>query len=187
MKTIKNLAIIAVFVSTFIACSNDDPDPVVEQELITTITATLTPNGGGTVVILKSVDLDGDGPNPPVINPTNAVLAANTTYNGVLKVENETEDPAEDVTLEVLDLDEEHQFFFTATNNIATVTYDDMDGDGNPIGVEFTLVTTAASSGNLTITLRHEPMKSATGVSEGDITNAGGETDVQATFAITVQ
>jgi hypothetical protein len=35
--------------------------------------------------------------------------------------------------------------------------------------------------------LRHLPNKSETGVSSGDITNAGGTTDAQAIFPITVQ
>ena len=33
--------------------------------------------------------------------------------------------------------------------------------------------------GQFTVTLRHEPDKSAQGVSAGDITNAGGETDIE--------
>jgi hypothetical protein len=187
MKTIKNLAIVLFIATLFTACSDDDdPIQVNEEELITTLTATLTPNGGGAVVTLKSVDLDGaDGPDLPVI--TGGTLAINTTYSGVIKVENETESPAEDITEEVLEEGEEHQFFFTTSNDITTVTYDDMDAGGNPIGVQFSLVTTTAGSGNLTITLRHEPNKTASGVTNGDITNAGGETDVQAVFPITVQ
>ncbi len=186
MKIFKNLALVFFVATAFTACSSDDPEVVNEEELITTLTATLKPSGGGTDIILKSVDLDGDGPDAPVIS-VSANLSANTNYSGVLKVENETESPAEDITLEVLEEDEEHQFFFTPTNNIATVTYDDMDEDGNPIGVQFSLATTTAATGNLTITLRHEPIKTASGVSNGDITNAGGETDVQAVFPITVQ
>jgi len=186
MKIVKNLALVFFVATAFTACSSDDPEVVNEEELITTLTATLKPSGGGTDIILKSVDLDGDGPDAPVIS-VSANLSANTNYSGVLKVENETESPAEDITLAVLEEDEEHQFFFTPTNNIATVTYDDMDGDGNPIGVQFSLATTTAATGNLTITLRHEPIKTASGVSNGDITNAGGETDVQAVFPITVQ
>ena len=186
MKIFKNLALVFFVATGFTACSSDDPEVVNEEELITTLTATLKPSGGGTDIILKSVDLDGDGPDAPVIS-VSANLSANTNYSGVLKVENEMESPAEDITLEVLEEDEEHQFFFTPTNNIATVTYDDMDGDGNPIGVQFSLATTTAATGNLTITLRHEPVKTASGVSNGDITNAGGETDVQAVFPITVQ
>lgn len=185
-KTIKNLALVLFVAIVFTACSDDDPEVVNEEELITTLTATLTPSGGGTEIILKSVDLDGDGPNAPVIT-VSANLTANTDYTGVLKIENETESPAEDITVEVLEEDEEHQFFFTPTNNVATVTYNDMDGNGNPIGVRFILTTTTAASGNLTITLRHEPVKTASGVNSGDITNAGGETDVQAVFPVTVQ
>ena len=186
MKTIKNLALVLFVATLFTACSEDDPEVVNEEELITTLTATLTPSGGGTDIILKRVDLDGDGPNAPVIT-VSANLTANTDYTGVLKIENETESPAEDITIEVLEEDEEHQFFFTPTNNVATVTYNDMDGNGNPIGVRFILATTTAASGNLTITLRHEPIKTASGVNSGDITNAGGETDVQAVFPVTVQ
>lgn len=185
-KTIKNLALVLFVATVFTVCSDDDPEVVNEEELITTLTATLTPSGGGTEIILKSVDLDGDGPNAPVIT-VSANLTANTDYTGVLKIENETESPAEDITVEVLEEDEEHQFFFTPTNNVATVTYNDMDGNGNPIGVRFILTTTTAASGNLTITLRHEPVKTASGVNSGDITNAGGETDVQAVFPVTVQ
>tara|TARA_B110000091_G_C13788599_1_gene464507 strand:- start:650 stop:1234 length:585 start_codon:yes stop_codon:yes gene_type:complete len=186
MKTIKNLALVLFVATVFTACSDEDPEIVNEEELITTLTATLTPSGGGTEIILKSVDLDGDGPDAPVIT-VSANLTANTNYAGVLKVENETESPAEDITVEVLEEGEEHQFFFTPTNNIATVTYNDMDGEGNPIGVQFSLATTTAASGNLTITLRHEPVKTANGVFSGDITNAGGETDVQAIFPVTIQ
>ena len=100
---------------------------------------------------------------------------------------NETVTPAENITEEVEEEGDEHQFFFTPTNNVVTVAYADMDINGDPIGIEFTLRTTNASSGNLTVTLIHEPNKNAAGVSSGDITNAGGETDAEATFAIGVQ
>jgi len=39
----------------------------------------------------------------------------------------------------------------------------------------------------VTITLRHEPAKDATGVSDGDITNAGGETDISVNFPVEIQ
>jgi hypothetical protein len=37
------------------------------------------------------------------------------------------------------------------------------------------------------VTLIHEPMKSAAGVSSGDITNAGGETDIEVGLPVVVQ
>tara|TARA_R110001632_G_scaffold66891_3_gene157321 strand:- start:8863 stop:9423 length:561 start_codon:yes stop_codon:yes gene_type:complete len=167
---------------------NDSDDPIIinEEEVITTVTATLTPVGGGTVITLQSRDLDGDGPNVPVFT-ISGNLAPNTTYSGAIEVLNETVTPAENITEEVEEEGDEHQFFFTPTNNVVTVAYADMDINGDPIGIEFTLTTTNASSGNLTVTLIHEPNKNAAGVSSGDVTNAGGETDAEATFAIGVQ
>ena len=167
---------------------NDSDDPIIinEEEVITTVTATLTPVGGGTIITLQSRDLDGDGPNDPVIT-ISGNLAPDTTYSGAIEVLNETVTPPENITEEVEEEGDEHQFFFTPTNNVVTVAYADMDINGDPIGIEFTLTTTNASSGNLTVTLIHEPNKNAAGVSSGDITNAGGETDAEATFAIGVQ
>lgn len=167
------------------SCSTDDPEIINEEELITTLRVTLTPQGGGSTVILEKKDLDGDGPNPPVTSISGS-LSANTTYNGTVLVLNETETPAENITEEVEEEGDEHQFFYTFSNSIATVTYTDQDKNGRPIGITFRLTTTSPGIGNLTVTLRHEPNKAATGVSAGNITNAGGETDVEATFNLTV-
>jgi hypothetical protein len=186
MKTIKNFAIIVFIASFFLGCSNDD-DPIVinEEEVITTIKATLVPQNGGTTVILESKDLDGDGPNEPVVTVSGDFLQ-NTTYVGTLKVLNEIESPSEDITIEILEEDEEHQFFFLFTNSIATASYSDQDDNGNPIGVQFNMVTTNQGTGDFTITLRHQPNKEGANVITGDITNAGGETDIQVTFNISV-
>ena len=189
MKLIKNIVILVYISSIFAACSSDE-DPVIinEEELITTVRATLIPEGGGTEVILESVDLDGEvGPNEPIIE-VSGTFNPNTMYAGTLKILNEAESPAEDITLEILEEDEDHQFFFSFTNDIATATYDDEDSNGNPVGVQFNLLTGAAdSSGGFTIILRHEPNKGAADVNTGDITNAGGSTDVQVTFNIVIE
>lgn len=187
MKTLKLLTLGCLFIS-LAACSSDDdnPTPVHEEEVITTVVATLSPQGGGTDVILTSKDLDGDGPDPAVIT-ISGDLSTSTTYDGTLTLSNETESPAEDITAEVSEEGADHQFFFTSS--VGTVTYADTDENGDPIGLDFTLAATAtATTGNLTIILRHEPNKSATGVSGGDITNAGGETDIEVVFTgISVQ
>jgi len=183
MKTIKILTL-ALITVIFSACSNDDdsaPAPVNEEEVITTLTVTLVPEDGGPTITMRSQDLDGDGPDAPDVS-ISGPLAINKTYNGSIVLLNETEEPAENVTTEIAEEDADHQFFFTATNSIATIAYADQDDDGNPVGLNFTATTTAAATGNLTIILRHEPNKSASGVSEGDITNAGGETDIEVTF-----
>lgn len=188
MKKINLLALLFISVLTLNSCSknNDDLEPVNEEEVITTLEATFTPQGGGTSIVLTSQDLDGDGPNAPVVT-VSGDFAANTTYNGVLRVLNETESPAENITLEVEEEGVEHQFFYSVTNNLMSFIYGDSDDNGDPIGIEFTASTTTAGTGNLTVTLRHEPAKGAAGVNSGDITNAGGETDIAVTFPVTVQ
>jgi hypothetical protein len=184
MKKVKFLAT-AIFVTVlFVSCSNDDdtPVPVNEEEVITTLTVTLTPNGIGTAITLQTRDLDGDGPNAPVIT-VSGDLTAGVLYNGSIVLLNETESPAEDITEEVQEEAEEHQFFYTTGGEIdLTTDYSDFDGDGNPLGTQFALTAGAASSGTLTFTLRHDLTKPNTGL--GD---AGGETDIAATFNVTVQ
>jgi len=168
----------------FTSCKKD-PEIVDPVELITTLNYTLTPASGGAAVTLSFQDLDGDGGNAPTI--TSGTLAANETYTGSIEVLDESKSPVENITEEVAEEDEEHQFFFQSTVADLSVAYTDEDADGNPIGLSSTLTTGAAGTGSITVTLRHEPAKTADGVAGGDITNAGGETDVEATFSIEVQ
>ena len=184
MKNMKFLTI-ALFTSIlFIGCSKDDdqqPQPVNEEEVITTLTVSLVPEGGGTTVSLQSRDLDGDGPNPPVINTGN--LATGVTYSGSIVLLNETVDPAENITEEVEEESAEHQFFYTSGGDLdITISNENLDSEGNKLGTEFSLVAGAASSGTLTFTLRHEPKKPNTGLDD-----AGGESDIIASFDITIE
>jgi len=166
-----------------VSCSNDDNGPVNEEEVITTVTTTLT--GGGQVITLTSRDLDGDGPNAPVV-AASGNLAANTIYSGAVTFLNETQTPAGDLTVEVEEEGVDHQVFYQLPATLGTITYTDLDLNGKPIGLTFTLTTGNAGTGNLTVTLRHLPNKSASGVSTGDITNAGGATDAYVSFPVTV-
>jgi len=169
----------------FTACDKDEPEIPPEVELITTLIYTLTPMDGGATVTLSFADSDGDGGIDPTI--MGGVLDANTNYTGTLDLLNETESPAESITEEIAEEDEEHQFFFTSTISDLVVAYNDQDSDGNPIGLSSTLMTGGAASGSITIVLKHEPDKSADGVSGGDVANAGGETDIEVSFPIEVQ
>lgn len=168
----------------FSACEKTPiiPNP---EEVITTLRYSLSPSNGGTPVVLTFQDLDGDGGNAPTV--TSGVLDANQTYTGTLVLLNETVTPADSISVEVAEEDTEHQFFFESTVNGLTVQYNDMDSAGNPLGLSSTLTTTSVGAGTLKITLRHEPNKTASGVSGGDISNAGGETDIEVSFNIDVQ
>jgi hypothetical protein len=184
MNKFKFLSVLFFSGLLFTACSSDDdvPAPVNEEEVITTLTVSLSTDGSATPITLITRDLDGDGPNPPVITVSRN-LAAGTTYNGTIVLLNETVTPPENITEEVEEEDDEHQFFYTVGSGLnVTTEYGNFDGDGNPLGTEFTLITGAASSGTLTFTMRHEPKKPNTGLAD-----AGGETDIAASFNVTVE
>lgn len=184
MKTIKFLSMLALTGVLFTSCSDDDdtPEEVNEEETITTMTVTLVPVGGGDTVTLQTQDLDGDGPNAPNVTVSGS-LAGNTIYGGAILLLDETDTPPENITEEVAEEDDEHQFFFETSGSINSVTYGDFDGDGNPLGITFSLETATAGAASLTVTLRHEPKKP----NDGTLADAGGETDITETFNLTVQ
>ena len=184
MKNLKLVAVAFLGITTLISCNNDDDQLVNEEEVITTVTTTLT--NGSNVITLKSIDLDGDGPNNPIVT-VSGNLTSNTVYSGAVSFLNETATPADDITVEVKEEGVEHQLFFQAPSAIGTFVYTDTDANGKPIGLEFTLTTKTATTGNLLVTLRHLPNKSASGVATGDITNAGGATDAAINYPIVVQ
>lgn len=180
MKTIKLLAVLFISTLVFTSCEDDhddDHDHGSDEELITTVLYTLT--DGNNTIVLEWEDLDGDTGNAPTIS--SGTLTANTSYTGSIQLLNRTESPAEDITLEVRAEGDEHEFFYTNTAGL-TITKTDTDGT-NPVGIETSLSTGAAGSGSLTIVLKHEPTKP----NDGTAANAGGSTDVQVTFPISIQ
>nr|WP_315147674.1 type 1 periplasmic binding fold superfamily protein [uncultured Flavobacterium sp.] len=184
MKNLKLVAVAFFGITSLISCDNDNEVIVNEEEVITTVTTTLT--NGTSVITLLSRDLDGDGPNAPVVT-VSGKLMANKVYTGRVTILNETETPAGDITAEVKGEGDEHQLFFQVPSAFGTFMYTDVDKNGKPIGLEFTLTTKTASTGSLVVTLRHLPNKSASGVANGDITNAGGATDFAVTYPLVVE
>jgi len=174
----------------------DDPEPANEEELITTLLVTLTPDGGGNEVTLKFYDADGDGPIAPVYtyNPnvaginSAAVLQASKNYSASIVLLNETENPIEDVTEEIEEEADEHLFCFTTNLNSLTISYNDTEADyiaggsSKPVGLLTTWsVGPAIGTGTVTILLRHQP-----GTKTGSCPGSG-ETDIEVTFNVTIQ
>lgn len=186
----KSKLLYAFIAMALFACKDDDGNepitPVIpnEEEVITTVRYTLTPSGGGAAAVFEFQDLDGDGGNAPVI--TSDSLDSNVTYTGSLEFFNELETPADTITKEVLEEGDEHQVFFQVTSGDFVISYADVDKNGNPLGLSTTFESNTMG-GSLTVILRHEPDKAAAGVSGGDITNAGGETDIEVVFPVNVR
>jgi len=183
-QILKLIGLYLIALIGFSSCEKDDPKIPNEEELITTLIYTLEPVGGGEKVVLSFKDLDGDGGDDPVI--TTGALQSNTSYSCEIQLLNELETPAEDITKEVKEEGDEHQFFYSSNIGGLSVIYSDKDENNNPIGIATQLTTLDAGSGSLKIILRHEPDKFGEGVAAGDISNAGGETDIEVTFDIDV-
>ncbi len=184
----KSITAMAIGLFALSSCTKEKTDPVIpnEEELITTFTYTLISSDLSDTATFVFKDLDGPGGNAPEL--TSDTLLANTLYNGSLTLLNEQEVPAEDITEEVEEEGAEHQFFYDTKNTLSiNILYADADIDGNPIGLKTTLETMGAENGVLQITLRHMPDKTAPGVADNDITNAGGETDIEVSFDVEIQ
>ena len=191
MKTTFRITLLALAGTLFFAgCRKDDDDPVSpappanEEELITSVRLAFQSTGNTETKHFSYVDLDGDGGGAPVIEAD--TLSADTDYTVTIQVLNESEVPAENITAEIQAEDEAHQFFFQPSGANVTVAYTDTDGNGHPVGIATTWTVGTASTGTIMVTLRHEPDKNAPGVASGDITNAGGDTDIEVTFPVVV-
>jgi hypothetical protein len=172
----------AFLIATMLLMSGckDDPKPVNEEEVITTLNLTLTPAGGGSTVTLRFYDEDGDGsiqPQKTVSGP----LAPNKTYTGAITLLNETETPAGDITAEIREEANDHLFCFTITNTNLTISATDHDSNNLPVGLETSWVTGAAGTGVVKVVLRHQP-----GQKTGNCPGAG-DTDIEVDFDVTIQ
>ena len=187
MKIIKYALLAIPFL--YFSCSDDDdnsiPEPVNEEEVITTMTITLVASDQSGVVVLQTQDLDGDGGEEPVVTVSGSISNM-TSYIGSIQWLNEMEDEPEDITVEVLEEADEHQVFFGIGEGLPIqVVYADEDSNGYPVGVNFILAPTEAGvtgSGPLTVTLIHEPTKPNDGLD-----SAGGSIDIQTTFDLVVE
>ena len=207
MKTInpfKNLQLLAILFSviTIIGCSTEDdiaPEEENEVEVFTDVTLVFTNTADVNDVVTASAQ-DPDGTGIQELQILDAItLAADTEYTLTYEILNAL-DPAdiEDIGSEILEEDNEHQFFFSFTENVFAnptgngnidaaadpINYNDADENGNPVGLSSTWTTssTASSGASFTVRLQHQPdVKTATSGSND------GDTDFELTFALNIE
>lgn len=172
------------------SCKEDNPtnpDNGNEQELITTVTLSLTENGTSNVVSATFKDLDGDGGAAPTIGTL--TLNAGSTYTGKVELLDESKNPAEDITEEVKEEAEAHQFFYTpqgALNGRLTVTVTDKDSNNLPVGLEFTVAVSAggavtgSATNSLNVVLSHFDNTPKNGADRSD------ESDIDINIPVTI-
>ena len=196
-------AALAIAAIGFFSGCSEDPKKEDTPELTTKVTLTFTPDAGGSAIVVTATDPDGLG-TQDIIADGEIDLAVNATYTLTLALINELAQPSEpeyDITAEVEEEGDEHQFFFSWTNDV----FSDPAGNGNvdnrsdvvnytggfnardvnnrPLGLTTTWTSKAsAASGSFRVLLKHQPdLKSDTSDSNT------GETDLDITFTINVQ
>lgn len=175
-----------ILLLTFSACKKDEGSPenptapANENEIITTVKLVLTDsNGAQTTATWK--DLDGIGPDQPVV--TNLNLKPNQQYSGKVLLLDETKIPADTISNEVAEEAEAHQFFYTLSGSAANqtiITRSDVDVNQLPLGLTFSLHTSDTANGNLKVVLKHYD-----GIPKSTDPTIG-ETDVMVTFPLLI-
>lgn len=190
------------------ACSDttspgDDDKHDHDHGVTTSVELSFLPVAGGESTTFAWSDPEGDG--SPVIDTVE--LEAGVDYTMTVALWNELEDPAEDVTGEIREDAEAHQFFVfgdsvegpaTGDNSAALVvhSYADQDANGLPIGLSNDLSAVMAGAGTLSLALRHMPPESGSDVKTAEAAEIvategfgalGGDTDVLVDFPIEVQ
>ena len=202
MKNQKFKSLLSLFIPLtliFSSCEKDDPVPEIDQAVITNITLRFTevnelnqPIDGSSFEVeaedAQGISL-GDSPEIETISallPGKKYLLELDLFNSIA-TENITEEIAED--------DEEHQFYFLGTSLVGeaaflTYTYIDMDGNDNPVGLQGYVTvkeTMPVNNGTFRVILRHDLNKEFSGANNPNFSTfeqAGGESDLDITFQV---
>ena len=205
IKNYRLLALMLFSILTITSCSDDDdvPEEENEVEVITDVTLVFTNTDDNTDVVRATAeDSDAGGVGElEVDDPIN--LTNGVTYTLTFEILNALNpNDIEDIGDEILDEDDEHQIFFSFTEDAFrdpmgdgnidsasdSINYNDedsenQDGSGNPVGLSTTWTAGAAlMNGEFTVRLQHQPdIKSATtGADDGD-------TDFDLTFVLNIE
>lgn len=182
------ISIIAYMFLLLQACKKDNPKPVNEEEVITTVILTFTPSDGSSIKYISYKDITPDDTAGQLISSD--TLERNKSYTMTVSILNETFTPAQNITAEIHNEGTEHQFFFIQNPSglFSILDYNDKDENDNPIGLINKATTIdAESTGTIRVVLRHEPLKLGISVPDGDITNAEGETDLDVTLPVVIR
>ena len=172
----------SVICATMMACDSTEPEDhgPGDQELITRVALTFE-SGDGTSHTAAANDPEGDGRDFMV---DTIKLSSGTSYTGSVELTDEIN--KEDITEEIKEEGDVHQFFYTVGGAAAsqlTVNITDKDENGLPVGLAFTATVAdgPATTGTLRVVLGHYDDVVKNG------TNLSNETDIDVTFPVEIR
>ena len=205
--TITTIAMLAMLATAFTSCKKDKKDeptpeapapPVNQGELITTMKVTLHDTTTHTNTTYVFSDLDGPGGNPAIFGGSNQsdsviTILSNHVYEATILLLDQTKNPVDTISNEVLAEGIDHMFFFNniapsgapysvyLSNSMTTIKYLDLDVNNRGIGLSTLWIAPSMmmNKAPLTIELKHQPS-----VKDGSYTP--GETDIQVGFKLKV-
>jgi hypothetical protein len=203
LKQFRSYSILMVlFASIAITgCKKEDdivPEEENEEEVITDVKLIFTNTSNSSDVIeARAQDPDGAGVQElAILDEIN--LDTSKTYTLTFEIMNNLDSPGENIGDEILAEDEEHQIFFSFSNNAFAnpigngnidnsgdpLNYNDSDANGNPVGLSTNWTTSSSqlSGGTFIVRLQHQPdiKSSSSGATDGD-------TDFELQFVLNIQ
>lgn len=156
--------------------SHDDDD----HDFITTIKMVVKDSVTEELSTYVWEDIDGPGGAAP--NRIDTIrLKSGHAYTAELTVLNNSINPADDLTTEIVEDADEHQFFYT-TDLPLTILYLDKDKNNKPLGQKIKINTGTVGGGPLTIELSHyDDPADKNGIDPSD------ETDISVDFPVSIR
>ncbi len=199
MKTKNQFYLAALLAASvfMLSCSSDDPTPENDGELITDVTLTFLELDENSDPVGASFDFTASDPEGIETGATPTVetvlLEKGKTYQMTIELYNSIEN--EDITEEISEESDEHQFYFLGSAFVGTpvLTYAYDDEGGIKLGLKGIVTVNedpAAATATMQIILRHDLDKNFAGADNPNFTNyvqAGGETDLDITFPLVIE
>jgi hypothetical protein len=180
------IIILSIAIVAFLsACKKDDnnvynPNPINEEELITTVSLSFQSNTFPTLPIVYNYrDLDSIGGNAPTVDTI--ILSRDVIYMLKLYFLDESKNPVVDISEEVAEEANDHLVVFSTDTNYLKVEISDFDSNtpALPLGLNSLVTVKGPIVTSMRVTLKHQP-----GIKNGDPNL--GETDVEVVYPVII-
>ena len=197
MKNLKkvSLYLAALLTLGFASCESDDPTQENDGEVITDVTLKFQELDASNALVGSVLSFKASDPQGIEVGKTPTIqsisLAKGKKYQMTIEVTNGIK--GEDITQEILTEAAAHQFFFLGQvfeSNIFSIQY--ADAGGVALGLKNTVtvsISPGTNNSNMRVVLRHDLNKNFPGATSPTFANfaqAGGETDLDLTFPVTL-
>jgi hypothetical protein len=182
---LRNIFVFSIVFLIAAGCGDEEVAPENEEGLTQMKMVFSDPESGD--IITEAIYLDEDGPGENQGTFEVPDLSPGRRYRVNIEIIDALRNNR-DVSNHIRSNGTQYQFFFNqSTPAFSSLTYQDQDANGNPIGLELEVVATGSSgTGFMRVTLVKDLDKSTAGISSNNRANSGGEIRIQINFAFRI-